>query len=57
MSDVDYEPPYLYPGYRSNELRAPQHEPVRLPGKASCIWSDAWQNWSGARARLLEIDR
>ena len=31
MSDVDYEPPYLYPDYRSTELRAPKHKPVRLP--------------------------
>ena len=31
---MDYEPPYLYPDYRSSELRAPKHEPVRLP--------DAW---------------
>jgi protocatechuate 3,4-dioxygenase beta subunit len=28
---VDYEPPYLYPDYRSTELRAPRREPVRLP--------------------------
>jgi len=28
---VDYEPPYLHPDYRSTELRAPKHEPVRLP--------------------------
>lgn len=25
------EPPYLYPEYRSTELRAPRHEPVSLP--------------------------
>jgi protocatechuate 3,4-dioxygenase beta subunit len=31
VSDVDYEPPYLYPDYRSTELRAPKHKPVRLP--------------------------
>ena len=31
MNDVDYEPPYLHPDYRSTELRAPKHEPVRLP--------------------------
>lgn len=31
MSDVDYEPPYLYPDYRSTELRAPKLKPVRLP--------------------------
>jgi protocatechuate 3,4-dioxygenase beta subunit len=31
VSDVDYEPPYLYPDYRSTELRAPKHRPVRLP--------------------------
>ena len=28
---MDYEPPYLHPDYRSTELRAPKHEPVRLP--------------------------
>ncbi len=27
----DYEPPYLFPDYRSTELRAPTHRPVRLP--------------------------
>jgi protocatechuate 3,4-dioxygenase, beta subunit len=31
VSDVDYEPPYLHPDYRSTELRAPKHQPVRLP--------------------------
>ena len=31
MNDVDYEPPYLHPDYRSTELRAPKHKPVRLP--------------------------
>jgi protocatechuate 3,4-dioxygenase beta subunit len=31
VNDVDYEPPYLHPDYRSTELRAPKHEPVRLP--------------------------
>jgi len=31
VSDTNYEPPYLYPDYRSTELRAPEREPVRLP--------------------------
>ena len=31
MKEVDYEPPYLHPDYRSTELRAPQHQPLRLP--------------------------
>jgi protocatechuate 3,4-dioxygenase beta subunit len=31
VSDVDYEPPFFYPDYRSTVLRAPQREPVRLP--------------------------
>jgi protocatechuate 3,4-dioxygenase beta subunit len=31
VSDVDYDPPYLYPDYRSTELRAPKQAPVRLP--------------------------
>ena len=31
MSQLEYEPPYLYPDYRSTELRAPRHSPVRLP--------------------------
>jgi hypothetical protein len=31
VNDVDYEPPYLYPDYRSTVLRAPKHEPVKLP--------------------------
>jgi protocatechuate 3,4-dioxygenase beta subunit len=30
VSDQQYEPPYLYPEYRSTELRAPRHKPVRL---------------------------
>ncbi|HYM66232.1 MAG TPA: protocatechuate 3,4-dioxygenase subunit beta [Patescibacteria group bacterium] len=30
-SDIDSEPPYLFPDYRSSVLRAPGHEPVRLP--------------------------
>jgi len=30
-SHEDYEPPYLFPDYRSTELRAPKHRPVRLP--------------------------
>jgi protocatechuate 3,4-dioxygenase beta subunit len=28
-----YEPPYLYPDYRSTELRAPTRKPVRLPAE------------------------
>jgi protocatechuate 3,4-dioxygenase beta subunit len=31
VKDVDFDPPYLHPDYRSTELRAPKHEPVRLP--------------------------
>jgi protocatechuate 3,4-dioxygenase beta subunit len=31
VNTLDYEPPYLHPDYRSTELRAPKHEPVRLP--------------------------
>jgi protocatechuate 3,4-dioxygenase, beta subunit len=30
VSDQEYEPPYLYPEYRSTERRAPHHKPVRL---------------------------
>ena len=30
-ADVEYEPPYLFPDYRGTVLRAPRHEPVRLP--------------------------
>jgi protocatechuate 3,4-dioxygenase, beta subunit len=30
-SDLDHEPPYLHPDYRSSVLRAPQREPVKLP--------------------------
>jgi protocatechuate 3,4-dioxygenase, beta subunit len=30
VRDQEYEPPYLYPDYRSTELRAPYHKPVRL---------------------------
>jgi protocatechuate 3,4-dioxygenase beta subunit len=30
-SDLDSEPPYLFPEYRSSELRAPKRELVRLP--------------------------
>src|SRR5256886_13902307 len=29
--DEQYEPPYLFPDYRATALRAPQHEPVKLP--------------------------
>ena len=28
---MEYDPPYLFPDYRSSELRAPKHEPVKLP--------------------------
>jgi protocatechuate 3,4-dioxygenase beta subunit len=31
VSDLDYEPPFLHPEYRATVLRAPRHEPVRLP--------------------------
>jgi protocatechuate 3,4-dioxygenase beta subunit len=31
VTDVDCDPPYLYPDYRSTVLRAPAREPVRLP--------------------------
>jgi protocatechuate 3,4-dioxygenase beta subunit len=31
VSDVDLEPPYLYPDYRATLRRAPHHRPVRLP--------------------------
>jgi protocatechuate 3,4-dioxygenase, beta subunit len=30
-SDLDHEPPYLHPDYRSSVLRAPQRELVKLP--------------------------
>ena len=33
MSDEDFDPPYLYPEYRSTVLRAPKQEPVRLPNE------------------------
>jgi protocatechuate 3,4-dioxygenase beta subunit len=38
MSEIDpdledHEPPYLYPDYRSTELRAPLQHPVRLPAE------------------------
>ena len=32
-STTEFEPPYLYPDYRSTELRAPQHRPVKLPDR------------------------
>lgn len=32
MTEPDFEPPYLFPDYRATVLRAPRHEPVRLPG-------------------------
>jgi protocatechuate 3,4-dioxygenase beta subunit len=28
---IGFEPPYLYPDYRATELRAPRHQPVKLP--------------------------
>jgi protocatechuate 3,4-dioxygenase beta subunit len=31
VSEVEYEPPYLHPDYRSTVLRAPTHRPVKLP--------------------------
>jgi protocatechuate 3,4-dioxygenase beta subunit len=31
LSDVEFEPPYLYPEYRATQLRAPHQRPVRLP--------------------------
>jgi len=31
VNDVDYDPPFFYPDYRSTVLRAPKCEPVRLP--------------------------
>ena len=31
MDDLEYEPPYLYPEYRSTERRAPKQELVKLP--------------------------
>ena len=31
MSEQEFEPPYLYPDYRSTELRSPRRELVRLP--------------------------
>ncbi|HUE66902.1 MAG TPA: protocatechuate 3,4-dioxygenase subunit beta, partial [Candidatus Acidoferrum sp.] len=31
MSEVEFEPPYLYPEYRATQLRAPHQRPVRLP--------------------------
>ena len=30
-TELDFEPPYLFPDYRATRLRAPRHEPVRLP--------------------------
>ena len=32
-ADLDSEPPYLYPDYRSSMLRAPRRELVRLPDR------------------------
>lgn len=31
MSELEFEPPYLYPEYRSTELRAPRRQLVKLP--------------------------
>jgi protocatechuate 3,4-dioxygenase beta subunit len=31
VSEVEFEPPYLYPEYRATVLRAPHHRPVSLP--------------------------
>ena len=31
MSELEFEPPYLYPDYRSTELRAPRRQLVRMP--------------------------
>jgi len=31
VDDLEYEPPYLYPEYRSTERRAPKQELVKLP--------------------------
>ena len=33
MRELDYEPPYLHPNYRATVLRAPKHQPVRLPAE------------------------
>jgi protocatechuate 3,4-dioxygenase beta subunit len=33
VSEVEYEPPYLHPDYRSTVLRAPTHRPVKLPDR------------------------
>jgi protocatechuate 3,4-dioxygenase beta subunit len=31
VDEPEFEPPYLHPAYRATVLRAPRHEPVRLP--------------------------
>jgi protocatechuate 3,4-dioxygenase beta subunit len=31
VSEVEFDPPYLYPEYRATVLRAPHRRPVRLP--------------------------
>jgi len=31
LTDLDFEPPYLFPDYRATQLRAPRRELVRLP--------------------------
>ncbi len=31
MNEPEFEPPYLHPAYRATVLRAPRHEPLRLP--------------------------
>ena len=33
LSDLDFEPPYLFPDYRATQLRAPRRELVRLPAE------------------------
>jgi protocatechuate 3,4-dioxygenase, beta subunit len=33
VRELDYEPPYLHPSYRATVLRAPKHQPVRLPAE------------------------
>lgn len=36
-TDGEYEPPYLYPGYRSTVLRAPARAPIVLPPGAAAV--------------------
>jgi len=33
LTDLDFEPPYLFPDYRATQLRAPRQELVRLPAE------------------------